>query len=151
MNQSDLDQKFYPGICEIINEGGVLQSKGSKVEFDIDQLPTRVARNLEKFVRANLPPIHQKTSKKPAVNKQFGGFQKESLAPKPYNPKQPTSSLASGAGGSSNGQSLPVTAPSTGNAAAHLPVFASPDHHASPPHAPSSKSSSFFTDSEDDK
>jgi hypothetical protein len=57
--------------------------KAGELEFDIEKLPVKVARHLERYARSKLTPI-KKTTKKPQPKKPSLAYHKEDLAPRSY-------------------------------------------------------------------
>lgn len=74
-NIKKLDPKFLRGVLDIVQE--CMDVQGEELEFDIDKLPSKVCRELEKYVRQclqnpNRPPYKKKTEtdaiKQPPAN-----------------------------------------------------------------------------------
>lgn len=82
-NKPDLKPEYYGGVWDIISGSNQLQIKAGELEFDIEKLPVKVARQLERYARSKLTPI-KKSSKKPQPKKNPLAFHKEDLAPRSY-------------------------------------------------------------------
>ena len=82
-NKSDLKPEYYGGVWDIISGSNQMQMKSGEVEFDIEKLPVKVARQLERYARSKLTPL-KKGSKKPQPKKNPLAFHKEDLAPRTY-------------------------------------------------------------------
>jgi hypothetical protein len=82
-NKPDLKPEYYGGVWDIISGSNQMQIKAGELEFDIEKLPVKVARQLERYARSKLTPL-KKTSKKPQPKKNPLAYQKEDLAPRSY-------------------------------------------------------------------
>ena len=69
-NIRNLPPEYLRGVWEIVSEGiPQNQSHKEELEFDIDTLPVKVTRELEKYVKAKLIQINKNQNKKKKVNK----------------------------------------------------------------------------------
>jgi hypothetical protein len=62
-NIKKLDPKFLRGVLDIVQE--CMDFQGEELEFDIDKLPSKVCRELEKYVKQCLQNPHSKPPPKP--------------------------------------------------------------------------------------
>ena len=67
----------------------VNQKQNSELEFDLEKLPQKTLRDLEKFVKSRLTPIKKQGKGPSVVKKPVPGFQKEDLAPPKTFPAHP--------------------------------------------------------------
>jgi len=120
--------------------------QNSELEFDLEKLPQKTLRDLEKFVKLRLTPI-KKQPKGPSVVKKPLTFPKEDLAPPKAYPPPPQQVARA------QQPSAPVSAQARPDS--HLPIFHESSqrpsfiHNERDPSAKashkSSKSSSFFS------
>jgi hypothetical protein len=87
---SGLSPKHYGGVWEILSGGNAaVQKHNSELEFDLEKLPQKTLRDLEKFVKSRLTPIKKHAKGQGGVKKTHSTFPKEDLLapPKTYPPQ----------------------------------------------------------------
>ena len=60
-----LTQDQLHGVIEILQNSMDMSKNSETLEFDIDKLPVKVARELDKYVKENIPDLKKTSKKKP--------------------------------------------------------------------------------------
>ena len=64
-NIKKIDPKYLKGVLDIVRE--CTDMKGKELEFDIDKLPAKVCRELDKYIKQCMQGNNKNSSKRPVV------------------------------------------------------------------------------------
>jgi hypothetical protein len=81
----DLHPDHFQGVWEIVCAGNSSLENQKELVFDIEKLPIKVARDLERYVKSKISSSNKNVKKK-VVKKPSNIYPKDDLAPKSYNP-----------------------------------------------------------------
>lgn len=136
-------------MWEILSGGNVaVQKQNSVLEFDLEKLPQKTLRDLEKFVKSRLTPIAKQGKGQSVVKKPAAALQKDDLAPPKTFPAQAQQVALSQqqAVAQQSSQTRPDSHLPIFHESSHRPSFINNERDPSAKASPkSSKSSSFFS------